>query len=508
VDHAAANTSPFRYRRHEPEKTLLYQVLAREWDSWLAERQADTDRSPLPAYVEREFEAFLRCGLLQHDFLILSCEGCGEKLPVAFSCKKRGFCPSCCAKRMSETAVHLIDNVLPRTAYRQWVVTFPHSLRYWMAASRKLTSLIHKLVSERITHYYVHAAEERGIKAPQAGGVTFVQRFGSALNANVHFHTVAFDGVFSVGGPMPIFHQLRGPTDEEVADIVATLAQDVIVALRERGYLAKDGEETLAATWLDKCFAESEQLAAATEASARQRIAFGTRAGQKVRRVGRGFGTDDELPLVRGRRCYAVNGFSLHANRYIGPQERRKLEELLAYGARGSFANHRLSLVDAADPEGDLRYQLKTPWSDGTEAIRLSSAEIIEKLVALVPPPYIHQTRYFGVLSSHSRWRRQIVLRPEVKKGFVAGENGAGPQRMTWARLLARVFKIDVTRCRACGAPLRPEHCEIVTEAPLVAGILVALGHSPHPPARAPPRRRAELDLDIDQRLPYLDDDT
>jgi hypothetical protein len=238
VVYASASTSPFRYKRHEPEKTLLYEVLAREWDIWFAERQADTDRSPLPDDVEREFKAFFRCGLLQHGFLLLSCEGCGEKLPAAFSCKKRGFCPSCSAKRMSETAAHLIDNVLPHAAFRQWVVTFPHSLRYWMAACRKLTSLIHKLVTARITHYYVHAAEQRGIKAPQAGGITFVQRFGSALNLNAHFHTVAFDGVFSVAGPTLIFHQLRGPSDEEVADIVAALAQDVIDALRERGYLS------------------------------------------------------------------------------------------------------------------------------------------------------------------------------------------------------------------------------------------------------------------------------
>jgi hypothetical protein len=137
-----------------------------------------------------------------------------------------------------------------------------------------------------------------GIKAPQAGGITFVQRFGSALNFNVHFHTVAFDGVFSVAGPSPVFHQLRGPTDEEVCDIVATLAQDVITALRERGYLAAEGDEVDACSWLDKCFSESEQLAAATEASARQRVAFGARARQKVRRIGRGFGTDNELPLL------------------------------------------------------------------------------------------------------------------------------------------------------------------------------------------------------------------
>ena len=91
---------------------------------------------------------------------------------------------------------------------------------------------------------------------------------------------------------------------------------------------------------------------------------------------------------------------------------------------------------------------------------------MIEKLVALVPPPYVHLSRYFGVLSSHSRWRRQIVLRPEVKKGFVAGS--AGPERMTWSRLLARVFKIDISRCRACSARMNPEDCEVVTEPALV----------------------------------------
>ena len=220
---ATASAGTFQYKRHEPEKTLLYQVLARDWETWLAERQADTSRTPLPTYVLREFEAFFRCGLLQYGFIILSCEGCGDQMPVAFSCKNRGFCPSCSAKRMSETAVHLIDNVLPHVPYRQWVTTFPHTLRFWMAASRKLTNMVHQLVSARITHYYVHAAEERGIKEPQHGGVTFVQRFGSALNLNIHLHTVAIEGVFSVSGPTPL-----GRKDGDMAHVEGQLGQTAL----------------------------------------------------------------------------------------------------------------------------------------------------------------------------------------------------------------------------------------------------------------------------------------
>ena len=494
--------APFRYQRHEPEKTLLYRTLAREWETWHAERQADTSRSLLPEYVAREMAAYLRCGVLDQGFLILSCEGCGEKLPVAFSCKRRGFCPSCCAKRMSEISVHLIDNVLPHAPYRQWVTTFPYPLRYWMAASRQLTNTVHAEVARMIEIYYLDKAERRGIDKPVAGGVTFVQRFGSALNLNVHFHTVALEGVFSVSGKEPVFYQLPGPTDEEVSDLVAAVAHAVIARLRAKGYLGDGEEATLSAACLDTVFQDSEQLVAAVSASASMRIAFGPREGQRVRRIGHAFGYEGEGARLVGKRCASANGFTLHANRYIGMKDRIGLERLLAYGARGSFSNQRLSLADPDDPSGDLTYSLKTPWRDGTEAILISPAETIEKLVALIPPPYAHLSRYFGVLASHSRWRRKIILRPDVKRGFVATPNGI--VRMTWALLLARVFATDIVRCPACGQPLQPEHFELVVEPALIHGILHALGLAGRAPARAPPRSIFD-ETDIDQSTHYAD---
>jgi hypothetical protein len=404
---------------------------------------------------------------------------------------------------MSEISVHLVDNVLPHAPYRQWVTTFPHALRYWMAASRKLTSLVHGRVNAMIQLYYTNKAEERGIKDPVAGGVTFVQRFGSALNAHVHFHTVAFDGVFSVKGPEPVFYQLPGPKDEEVADIIIAVAQVIVKDLKAKGFLVEEGEAvTLDPTCLDEAFGSSEQLAAALAASASMRIAFGERAGMKVRRIGKGFGYEDEPALAKGRRCFSVNGFSLHANRFVGTKERGVLEKLLAYGARGAFSHRRLSLADPNDPSGDLVYTLKTPWSDGTEAIKLSARELIEKLVALIPPPYIHMSRYFGILASHSKWRRQVLLRPDVKKGFVALQDGV--ERMSWAKLLARVFAIDIERCPACQAPLYPEGIEIVVLPNVVHAILLALGLAGRAPARAPPRQLF-AELDIDQSAPDFD---
>ena len=76
---------------------------------------------------------------------------------VAFSCKGRGFCPSCGGRRMSELAAQLVDRVIPRMPVRQWVLSVPFTLRYQLAFDATLT--------------------------------------GSALNLNLHLHSLVLDGV-------------------------------------------------------------------------------------------------------------------------------------------------------------------------------------------------------------------------------------------------------------------------------------------------------------------------
>jgi ribosomal protein S27E len=85
-------------------------------------------RGPLPRYVEDEFEAYLKCGRREHGFLRVKCESCQAEKLVAFSCKRRGFCPSCGARRMAETASLLVDDVLLRQPVGQWVLSLPFAL--------------------------------------------------------------------------------------------------------------------------------------------------------------------------------------------------------------------------------------------------------------------------------------------------------------------------------------------------------------------------------------------
>ena len=98
---------PPGYTRHRPEATLLYQLVEQHYPAF-RELRAEAGR-PLPEFIQEEFEAYLKCGRLEESFLRVRCEQCHAEKLVAFSCKKRGFCPSCGARRMAETAALLAN---------------------------------------------------------------------------------------------------------------------------------------------------------------------------------------------------------------------------------------------------------------------------------------------------------------------------------------------------------------------------------------------------------------
>jgi ribosomal protein S27E len=119
---------PPGYARHRPEKTLPYQLVEQHYPTF-REMRSMAGRSR-PGCIEQEFDAYLKCGRLEEGFLRVRCEHCHAERPVAFSCKKRGLCPSCGARRMAETAALLADEGLPERPLRQWVLSLPSALRF------------------------------------------------------------------------------------------------------------------------------------------------------------------------------------------------------------------------------------------------------------------------------------------------------------------------------------------------------------------------------------------
>jgi hypothetical protein len=110
------------YERHQPEQTLLYQLVEAHYSALID--HLDRQGNSLPDHVHREFEAYLKCGRLEHGFLRVRCDKCHFERLVPFSCKKRGFCPSCGARRMAETAALLADEVFPDADWQRCAVHF------------------------------------------------------------------------------------------------------------------------------------------------------------------------------------------------------------------------------------------------------------------------------------------------------------------------------------------------------------------------------------------------
>ena len=140
--------------------------------------------------------------------------------------------------------------------------------------------------------------------------------------------------------------------------------------------------------------------------------------------------------------------------------------------------------------------KLKTAWRDGTTHIVMSPLEFMQRLTALVPRPRLHLIRFHGVLAPNAKLRAMVVPHgPEQATGkseLTATEPGCAhgrPARISWARLLKRVFEIDMEHCPTCGGQLKI--IAAILAAPVIERILTHLGLQ----ARAPPRVAARGDL-------------
>ena len=149
------------YQPRAAEGTVLHRVVRENLETFLREAADGTDGGGLPRFVEREFREFLTCGALSRGFARVRCEGCAFERLVPFSCKRRGFCPSCGGRRMAEQAAHLVDHVLPHVPVRQWVLTLPHRLRYLLAYNHALCRAVLGVAVRALLAFYRRRAAAR-----------------------------------------------------------------------------------------------------------------------------------------------------------------------------------------------------------------------------------------------------------------------------------------------------------------------------------------------------------
>jgi hypothetical protein len=385
---------------------------------------------------------------------------------------------------MTERAAHLIDHVLPRAPVRQWVLSLPFELRYRLAWDHELCRAVLAVYTRALLGFYRKRAKASGHRNGRTGTVTVIQRFGGALNLNVHFHTLAVDGVFvrEPNGSLR-FVAAKAPTDREVEALLDVVRTRVLRLLVRRGLLSEEPGESLDET-------EAPPLHTLYAASVRERVAMGRRAGATV--LGLAEASTVTAAPPKRRRQARLGGFDLHANTFVRAKNRPKLERLCRYLLRPPVAEDRLSLA----PDGSVLVRLKTPWRDGTSRIVLQPLELLEKLAALIPRPYVNLIVYHGVLAPNARWRGEVVDfgRPQVERASSATtpKKVAASYNRTWAELMRRGLDIDVLECPACGGRLRFVAAIMLSTA--VRRILRHLGLPSDPVEFAPARAPPELD--------------
>jgi hypothetical protein len=337
-------------------------------ESWLTWREAA--ERPVPGYVEEELRGYLECGILCFGFARALCTGCGTGFVVAFSCKGRGVCPSCNGRHMTQTAAHLADHVIPPVPVRQWVISVPKRLRGMLADRPTAVAALTKIFLDEIERLLCAAAGvTRDAPAPAArprlGGISFLHRFGSALNHHVHLHACVTDGVFMPPGAeagsdaAPAFLPARPITHVHLAALTERVRRRVIRWFRRSRLL---------------------DAAAAADMLAWENSGFSVDASVRIALI------DRDVPS------------------YF-----QSLEHLLRYCARPPFALERLFVTrDARGRITRVRYVLprhkaanwvgpgrarKSARPGASGVVQLTPFEFLDRLADLVPPPRKHRHR-------------------------------------------------------------------------------------------------------------------
>jgi hypothetical protein len=207
-------------------------------------------------------------------------------------------------------------------------------------------------------------------------------------------------------------------------------------------------------------------------------------------------------PAKESDRVAKQAGFSLHAGVMADSHQNEVRERLCRYISRPAVSEKRLALTS----HGKVRYELKTPYRDGTTHVFFEPLDFIARLAALAWPaafkPRVNLTRFHGLFAPNSK-HRALVTPGKRGKGKKPAEAECAQDKtleerrnaMTWMQRLKRVFNIDIEQCERCGGHVKVVAC--IEDPAVIEKILqhLALKESPSlsrvNDARGPPDQAA-----------------
>jgi hypothetical protein len=347
----------------------------------------DDDHRPLPGFVERQLRAITTCGDLGRGFVRLECTRCRGPRVVPFSCKVR-LCPSCAGRRVNEQAAHMVDRVLPHVPYRQWVLTLPGELARVVAFDADLATAVFGGFADELARWQRERAHDVGLAAPETACVLEIQRFADGARLYPHAHALVPDGVFvaSSDGQRVRFIRQDPPSDEDVAHVVSRVEQRLTRVLgrwRARVSLGSDDDDRLPAC-AEVPPTELVRLLGHSQAHARRPA--------------------PNKPLC----ARSPGGLEVHAEVTITSHDRKGLERLCRYLSRPPIPQDRLE----RRADGKYVLSLKRTWKGGVKAVVFEPLDLIARLAALVPAPYLALRRFHGVFAPNHHLRALVVPTP------------------------------------------------------------------------------------------------
>jgi hypothetical protein len=339
---------------------------------------------------------YLDCGVWDNGFARVRCRKCPQEFLVAFSCKGRGLCPSCGAKRAAELAAFLVDEVVEDVGHAQWVFTIPKMLRVYFLHHRELLGELSRAAAETVKELLAEAAgEEEGFRP---GVVAVVQTFGDRANFHPHVHALVTRGGWAATGEwVPVAY-----VDERAAEEL--FRHKVLGLLRRRGLLSQERIEL----------------------------------------------------LLSWRR----SGFSVHNRVFAHPQDGREFEALVRYMMRSPVSLTRLRFTPRAKEvvyAGKGGHDAREP---GEEERVDAEDFVARVLVQIPDPRRHLVRYYGAYSNRARGQRRKAEAQLEGNGSGKAEEPVPPPPeraalRRRWANLIRRVYEVDPLVCPRCGADMR-----------------------------------------------------
>src|SRR3990172_2041074 len=196
------------YRQRHPEKTPFYSVLFHHFDRFVGEYDLRFEKhcGAWRPVIARVVEKYLDCGILKNGFARVRCPNCKNEFLLSFSCKRRGFCPSCSAKRSVLWSEFVRGKVLADCPHRHLVFSIPKMFRVFFLHHRKLLSQLSRAAWKTICQYL----EVSVCEILQPAGILSIATVGDFLNWNPHIHALISSGVFRADGSfvtVPLFQE-------------------------------------------------------------------------------------------------------------------------------------------------------------------------------------------------------------------------------------------------------------------------------------------------------------